>query len=389
MLKQLADTAADRLAARSPAAALARAEALLAVGEMARAVKLLGVAADAGLAEAQYLLGLRYMLGEGVAPSPEQAGLWFHRAAMDGHAGAQVKLAALHLAGLPGDVLTEAGLFAPSRTRVDFAAAAHWAERAAQAGNAEAITLLAFILSVAPPPWRNEIYAGRLYEVAAAKGNAQAQFALGLLRLRQSRAEEGVALVGRAALAGLPHAHDALGALYENAVGTPQDFVRAAEHYRIAAQAGIARAMARYGLALLLGRGAAKDTLNAETWLRKAALAGNAEAALRLGKLYAEPGELPPNDAEATLWFTRAAEAGSAEAAAALGVFALDGRGTVRDPARAVAWFRRAADAGDVTAAHNLANCLARGIGTVADAGEAAFWAARARQGGAASGPQG
>lgn len=384
MLRQLADAAADRLAARNPATALARAEALLDAGEMARAAKLLGAAAEGGLVEAQYLLGLRYMLGEGVAQSPEQAGQWFHRAATAGHAGAQAKLASLHLAGLPAGMLARAGLFTPSDMRVDFSAAAHWAEHAAQAGNVEAITLLAFILNTAPAPLRNERYSEKLYEAAAEKGSPQAQFALGLLRLRQSREAEGIALVGQAALAGLPYAHDALGAVYENAIGTPQDFSRSVEHYRIAAEAGVARAMARYGLALLLGRGTPKDTLNAETWLRKAALAGNEEAALRLGKLYAEPGELPPNDAEATMWFNRAAEAGNAEAAAALGVFALHGRGTARDPVQALTWFRRAAEAGNAAAAHNLSNCLAKGIGTPRDDEEAALWAARARAGGAA-----
>lgn len=382
MLKNMVEQAADRLAARQPEKALARAQALLDAGEQTRAARLFAVAAEAGLAEAQYLLGLRYLLGEGVAHSPEQAGKWFSRAANAGHAAAQVKLAALHLAGLPAETLAQAGLFAQNQgLDVDFHAAARWAELAVRAGNAEAATLLAFILTNAPPPLHNEAHAEILYETAAAQGNAQGQFALGLLRLRQNRTGEAIALIDKAALAGLPHAHDALGAIHENAVGTEQNFARSAEHYRIAAQAGMPRAMARYGLALLLGRGTPKNTHEAETWLRRAGLAGSEEAALRLGKFYAEPGDLPPNDAEATIWFTRAAELGNAEAACALGIFALNGRGTARDPVQAAGWFRRAAEAGNLAAAHNFATCLAQGIGTERNLEEARLWVERVRQG--------
>jgi hypothetical protein len=363
VLKRAASAARDALAALNPAKALARAQALLAEGQFTRAVKLLGVAAGAGQAEAQYALGLRYLLGEGVPASPARAGRWFQLAAIAGHAGARIKLAALHLAGLPAKTLTEAGLFAQSETRVDFTAAVHWAELAVASGEAEACTLLAFILNAAPPPLRDAGRAEILYETAAAQGSAQAQLALGLLRLRQAQTGAGLALIGEAAKAGLPHAHDALGAIYENAVGTAQDFARSATHYRIAAEAGIARAMARYGLALLLGRGVGRDAHAAETWLRRGALAGSEEAALRLGRLYAEPGALPPNYAEATIWFTRAAESGNAEAARALGIFALNGLASAPDPIAAVSWFRRAAVAGDAAAAHNLALCQAQGTG--------------------------
>lgn len=379
MLKRLARAAADALAARDPAQALARAEALLAEGELRRAMKLLCIAAQAGLAAAQYRLALHYLAGGGLPSSPVQAGQWLQRAAEAGHLGAQIKLAVMHLAGLPAEMLAEAGLFGPCETRVDFANALHWAEVAAQAENAEASTLLAFILAAAPAPWRDEIRAELLYEDAAAQGYAQAQFALGLIRLRQDRTGIGRALIEQAAQAGLPQAHDALGVIYENAVGMVQDFGRSVAHYHIAAQAGVIRAMARYGVALLLGRGVVADRQAAETWLRRAALGGSAEAALRLGRIYAEQNELPPNYAEAAIWFNRAAEAGDAEAAQALGVFALNGFGAAPDPKEAASWFRRAAIAGNKIAAHNLAICHTHGIGVPRDPSAARLWLENAK----------
>ena len=43
--------------------------------------------------DAQFALGQRYALGEGVAQQPAEARRWYRRAADEGHAGAQLALA--------------------------------------------------------------------------------------------------------------------------------------------------------------------------------------------------------------------------------------------------------------------------------------------------------
>jgi TPR repeat protein len=51
-------------------------------------------AADSGLPEGQYNLGLKYEKGEGLAQDADKAAYWFDRAAQQGHLGAQGKLRA-------------------------------------------------------------------------------------------------------------------------------------------------------------------------------------------------------------------------------------------------------------------------------------------------------
>ena len=48
--------------------------------------------AENGLAEAQFILGVCYDLGEGVVKNDKQAVYWFEKAANQGHAGAQFSL---------------------------------------------------------------------------------------------------------------------------------------------------------------------------------------------------------------------------------------------------------------------------------------------------------
>ena len=63
--------------------------------------------ADAGLADAQAIMGVLYQNGQGVAQDYTQAALWYDRAARQGHAIAQVNLATLYRygAGVPSDYI--------------------------------------------------------------------------------------------------------------------------------------------------------------------------------------------------------------------------------------------------------------------------------------------
>ena len=63
-------------------------------------VELIRVQAEAGDAEGQFKLGLRYANGDGVLRDYREAADWFRRAADQGRADAQSTLASLYLAGL-------------------------------------------------------------------------------------------------------------------------------------------------------------------------------------------------------------------------------------------------------------------------------------------------
>lgn len=62
---------------------------LLEAGEYQAAMRELRLAAQAGNAEAEELIGVMYALGLGVARDDRRAFEWYLRAAMKGHAGAQ------------------------------------------------------------------------------------------------------------------------------------------------------------------------------------------------------------------------------------------------------------------------------------------------------------
>lgn len=87
--------------------------------------------ADAGLADAQYVLGEMYQNGDGVARDAGQAAAWYRRAALQGHGDAAFALGMLYRYGI--------GI---ARDPVEAYA---WFTRAAEAGNAEAAQARALV----------------------------------------------------------------------------------------------------------------------------------------------------------------------------------------------------------------------------------------------------
>src|SRR5271165_3767857 len=89
----------DKLAARNPEKALARARELKTAGDIARAFKLYTVAAEAGITEAERELGTYYHKGLGGHASAADAVRWFTHAAEKGDTESQACLAAIYLSG--------------------------------------------------------------------------------------------------------------------------------------------------------------------------------------------------------------------------------------------------------------------------------------------------
>ena len=84
----------------SPAGALKRAQKLIEEGNRAEAFPLLARAANAGIAEAEFLVARCYLDAAGVPPSAAEAARWLERAAGRGYVAAQSLLAALYLHGV-------------------------------------------------------------------------------------------------------------------------------------------------------------------------------------------------------------------------------------------------------------------------------------------------
>ena len=142
---------------------------------------------------------------------------------------------------------------------------------------------------------------------AAADGNAQAQFNLGLR--------------------------------YTTGRGVPRSDREAVGWYRKAAEQGYAQAQYSLGVMYANGPrfvclyrcGVARDDAEAVAWYRKAAEQGNADAQNNLGFMYATGRGVRRNDAEAVAWYRKAAEQGNADAQQNLERMYADGRGAPRD----------------------------------------------------------
>lgn len=126
----------------------------------------LRLAADGGVARAQFSLGLRYESGTGVAKDPAQALHWFQKAAAQDYDEAEYMLGCCYN-GEDGFVR-------------DPAEAAKWWEKAAAQGYADAQYCLAMSYSVGQGVAQNPAEAAKWWKKAAEQSHADAQFFLGL-----------------------------------------------------------------------------------------------------------------------------------------------------------------------------------------------------------------
>jgi TPR repeat protein len=208
-------------------------------------------AAHGGLAEAQYVLGLLYWDGEGLAQNREEAEKWYRKAANQGHTGAQFRLGALY-DDKPGHVH-------------DHALAVWWYQKAAEQGQSEAIASL-----------------GTMYYLGHG--------------IEQSN-EKAAECFERAAEGGNPWAQDYLGEMYEEGLVVAKDEAKAAHWYGKAAEEG--HASAQYHLALLYetGRGVEKNPAEARKWFERAAAKGVHE---KQGLILLQKGKSTPGEAGET-----------------------------------------------------------------------------------------
>ena len=148
----------ERLAQFNLAMMMFRGEA---AGDRDTALSWLRRAADQGLPQAQYNLGLIFENGTGVPRSQADATAWFRRAAEQGHVQAQLNLATQYFLGRG----------APR----DFAQAAVWYERAAQGDDVAAQYIIASLYEHGDGVAQDLRRARHWYEQAAMQGDKLAR----------------------------------------------------------------------------------------------------------------------------------------------------------------------------------------------------------------------
>ena len=210
--------------------------------------------------------------------------------------------------------------------------------KAAAAGDTDAM----FKLGVLLVEHGKDGEAGEWYRKAAATGDARAMTNLGVLVEEQGKDGEAEEWLRKAAATGYTGAMSNLGVLVKEQGKDGE----AEEWFRKAAATGREGAMFNLGV-LLKEQG--KDG-EAEEWFRKAAANGYVPAMSNLGILVEEQGK----DGEAEEWHRKAAATGHAAAMSNLGVL-VEAQGK---DGEAEEWYRKAAATGYVPAMSNLAMLL-------------------------------
>lgn len=235
--------------------------------------------AGSGDASAQYALGRAYETGSGIQKSPQQAALWYRKAADQGNAKAQNSLGVLYWMGEGVDK--------------DKKEAVQWYRKAASQGDANAmfnlgaayyngegvatndtLALAWFLLSAEGgipsgqeaakrseqehQPWmfndaclaigemyekgadlpKNVDMASAWYKKAADRGNAQAQLNLALLAVSAKNYDDARRRCESAAKDRFPGGEVCLGYLYQHGLGVQQDLKAATKYYQLAARQG-------------------------------------------------------------------------------------------------------------------------------------------------------
>ena len=199
----------------------------------------------------------------------------------------------------------------------------------------------------------------------AEKGDAKSQDELGGVfsvgRLGQAKNYlEAVKWYRKAAEQGNSDSQCALGLLYYEGTGVPQDLREGFVWLRKSAEQGHAFAQYAVGLYYLRSEGVEKfgverDYLEAEKWFR---LASNAEwsvpaAKFQLGSMYLNGWGVPKSFVEGAIWIRKAAEDGSVDAQNSLGWLYQEGKGVTKDYIEAYKWFNLAAAQGNELSTHS------------------------------------
>lgn len=243
--------------------------------EYTEAFRLFMKAAEQGVPEAQYALGIYYESGTAVQLNYSEAAKWYRKAAERGNAEAQLMFA---------QCLME-GKGTPKNVRE----AIQWYEKSAKQGNVDAQRLLGGIYAngeVVNQDFESAVY---WFRKAAEQENAEAQRLLGICYEEgygvSQNYKTAVYWYKNAAEGGDDVAQFNLGACYYNGHGVSADLYKAFDLFKEAANQGNVDAMHALGVCYEYGEGVALNITKAKYWYKKAADNGSAQAREALNRL--------------------------------------------------------------------------------------------------------
>ena len=325
------------------------------------------VLAETGNAHYMTVMGNRYLNGDGVAKSYDNAMNWFRKATESGDADGASALGSIYLNGWG--------------VKEDDFQAERWYRRAAEAGNAAAMKELGDLYDQGRGVTQNESAAENWYRKAVQTGDPGAMGRLGMIYefgLGEEKDDgEAVTWYRRAAQAGDTFGMTNLGNMLRYGQGVSQDHTQAAAMYRRAADAGNERAMACLGTMYLYGLGVAKDEGQAMIWLRRTKYP---EAVRDLAVLKLKQNGTPENEAGSLSQLLNSAVPTNATEMALIGDLYQHGIAPLpKDEVRAAKCYRIAAEAGDELGMLSLGAMYEHGLGgLVKDRDLAKLWYGKA-----------
>ena len=300
---------------------------------------------EEGCVEAQKRLGLLYYHGEKtVAADTRESFYWYEKAALQGDALSENQIGTMYMDGIGVEVNREQAM--------------KWLKIAAAGGDEDAPWNLGLLYEI-----KFEITdykeALRWYEIAANEfGNIRACNRLGLAYMEEICIEpdrdRAIYWLKKAAESGDPDGVWNLGLAYDQYF-EEKDYHEAVKWYEIAAnEFANTGAYNNLGIIYMNNNGVGPNREKAIYWLEKASQAGQVYASYNLGRVYEELFEKKDYQ-KAAYWYEIAAnEYGVVLAYNKLGIIYMSNNGVGPDREKAIYWLEKAADAGVVVANWNL-----------------------------------
>ena len=225
---------------------------------------------------------------------------------------------------------------------------------AAEAGDRESQSILAFMYAKGIHTDKNEELAIKWFKEAAKNNHINAQYNLASMYAKGRGVEQNYQKAFKWYLLtgeqGDVVSQYSLGMMYQKGIGTEQDSTLAYQWFLKAAEMDNSNAQYKIGKFLSKGIGTEQDYSAACSWYEKASLNGHTLAQMKLAYMYGKGLGVERNDAEAYQWFRKAAEQGHPKAQYNLGVIYAKGRGITRNQRKAMKWYKLAAAQGNQNA---------------------------------------
>lgn len=214
----------------------------------------------------------------------------------------------------------------------------------------------------------------------AADGDAEVR--LGRATFRAGNPGRALEYFQQAAAKGNAEGMYFIGLLLEGGKGIDADLPKAAAWHRQAAEKGHTDSMNHLANLLRRGAGVEKNEAEAFAWCLKSAQAGDAHGIENVAESYYDGTGTAKDPAKAAEWYRKAVSNGSTPAMVTYGYMLSHGQGVPQDLAAAFALYLKAARAGDAAAMFNIGEYYRIGKGVAQNSTAARFWYLRAAMSG-------